>query len=309
MHYNKYNHSCQKGTLMKKDLSTGFDTRQYMMPGDYEIFYYNDARINRISAHSHSHYEFYFFMEGDMDYEVNGITYSLQYGDYMLIPPKILHQPHFHSDDIPYRRFVFWMNPSYFDKLCQIGQDFAYGYDYALKNQHYHFRPDFITAQEIQGRLLDLIEECNGNRPFKEMQTQLMSASFLLYINRLSYDLLHQVPPSYENVLYLNLCDYINNHLDEDLSLEQLASFFYVSKYHISHIFKDNMGISLHQYITKKRLQASKNGILSGIPFGQVYQQYGFNDYTSFYRAFKKEFGSSPKDFKEQHKMPEDYVM
>ena len=110
-------------------------------------------------------------------------------------------------------------------------------------------------------------------------------------------------------MLYLNLCDYINNHLDEDLSLEQLASFFYVSKYHISHIFKDNMGISLHQYITKKRLQASKNGILSGIPFGQVYQQYGFNDYTSFYRAFKKEFGSSPKEFKEQHKMPEDYVM
>lgn len=107
--------------------------------------------------------------------------------------------------------------------------------------------------------------------------------------------MLHQVPAAYENVLYLNICDYINNHLGDDLSLDHLASFFYTSKYHISHVFKDNMGISLHQYIIKKRLQASKNGILSGIPFGELYHQYGFSDYTSFYRTFKKEFGLSPK--------------
>ena len=119
--------------------------------------------------------------------------------------------------------------------------------------------------------------------------------------------MLHQVPVAYENVLYLNLCDYINNHLSEDLSLDKLASFFYSSKYHISHVFKDNMGISIHQYIIKKRLHASKNGILSGIPFTELYHQYGFSDYTSFYRAFKKEFGLSPKEFREQKGLPEGY--
>lgn len=289
---------------MKKDLSVGFDTRQYMMPGDYEIFYYKDTQIGNISAHSHNFYEFYFFLEGDLDYEVDENAYRLQYGDYLLIPPGFRHQPVFRSMDVPYRRFVFWLNADYFDRLCRLSSDFSYSYEYARKNRHYHFRPDFIAAQELNGRLLDLVEELNGNRPFKETQARLMTANFLLHINRLSYDLLHQVSPAYENVLYLNLCDFINNHLDEDLSLERLAAFFYVSKYHISHIFKDNMGISLHQYITKKRLQASKNGILSGIPFTEVYHQYGFHDYTSFYRAFKKEFGSSPKEYKEQH-MPE----
>lgn len=103
-----------------------------------------------------------------------------------------------------------------------------------------------------------MIEEMRGNKPFRETSAHLMVCSFLLHLNRITYDSLHQVPAVYENVLYLNVCDYINNHLDEDLSLDHLASFFYASKYHISHVFKDNMGISLHQYILKKRLQASK---------------------------------------------------
>ena len=175
------------------------------------------------------------------------------------------------------------------------------------EKKQYHFRTDFIIFQDLQGRLLDMIEEMRGNKPFRETSAHLMVCSFLLHLNRITYDSLHQVPAVYENVLYLNVCDYINNHLDEDLSLDHLASFFYASKYHISHVFKDNMGISLHQYILKKRLQASKNGILSGIPFGELYHQYGFSDYTSFYRAFKKEFGLSPKEFREQKSLPEGY--
>ncbi|EIW27601.1 helix-turn-helix transcriptional regulator, partial [Pelosinus fermentans] len=142
---------------------------------------------------------------------------------------------------------------------------------------------------------------------FHKLNSELQIHSFMLLLNRITYDMLHQVPAAYENVLYLNLCDYINNHLGENLSLDHLASFFYTSKYHISHVFKDNMGISLHQYILKKRLQASKNGILSGIPFGELYHQYGFSDYTSFYRAFKKEFGLSPKEFREQAVLPKGY--
>ena len=138
-----------------------------------------------------------------------------------------------------------------------------------------------------RGKLTDLIEESASGRAFHRLTAELMAVSFLVYINRLLYDSLHQKSVVYENVLYLNICDYINRHLEGDLSLDSLSSFFYVSKYHISHIFKDNMGIPLHQYILKKRLHASKNAILSDQPISHVYHQYGFKDYTSFFRAFK----------------------
>lgn len=292
---------------MKKELSTGFNERQYMNSGEFEVFFYKDANLDHIVDHSHPHYEFYFFLNGDVTYDVEGNQYALQYGDYLLIPPGAKHHPIFHSTDKNYQRFVLWISRKYYDTMCSWSDDYAYSFRYAAEHKNHRFRTDTITFQNIQGRLLDLIEELHGNKAFHKLNAELLVHSFLLHINRITYDMLHQVPVAYENVLYLNLCDYINNHLNEDLSLDHLASFFYSSKYHISHVFKDNMGISIHQYIIKKRLSASKNGILSGIPFKEIYHQYGFTDYTSFYRAFKKEFGLSPKEYREQKGLPEGY--
>ena len=130
-----------------------------------------------------------------------------------------------------------------------------------------------------------------------------MAMSFLVYINRLLYCSLHEHSQVFENALYLKICDYIHQNLEDDLSLERIAANFYVSKYHIAHIFKDNMGISLHQYILKKRLHASRQAILSGEPISRIFPQYGFKDYTSFFRAFKKEYGISPKEYREQHRL------
>ncbi len=290
---------------MKKELSTEFNTRQYMQANLFEIFYYNDMNLTQISFHQHDYYEFYFFLEGDVSYQVDDQVYPLQFGDYLLIPPGTSHGPVFHSREIPYRRFILWISRDYYDQLCSTASDFSYGFDHVKRIGNYCFHPAPLIRQSIQGKLIDLLEEKNTSKAFLELNLSLMSASLLLYINRLVYEQVHQVSPAYENVLYLNLCDYINNHLEEDLSLDRLADFFYVSKYHISHLFKDHMGISLHQYIIKKRLHASKNGILSGIPLKTLIYQYGFHDYTSFYRAFKKEFGLSPTEFREQHQLPE----
>ncbi len=292
---------------MRKELSTGFNERQYMNSGEFEVFFYKDLDLNHVVDHSHSYYEVYFFLNGDVTYDVEGKQYPLQYGDYLLIPPEVKHHPIFHSTGKTYQRIVLWISRNYFETMCSWSEDFSYSFRYVSENNHYHFRRDFVTFQNIQGRLLDLLEEIHGNKAFHKLNSELQIHSFMILLNRITYDMLHQVPAVYENVLYLNLCDYINNHLEENLSLDHLASFFYASKYHISHVFKDNMGISLHQYILKKRLQASKNGILSGIPFGELYHQYGFSDYTSFYRAFKKEFGLSPKEFREQAVLPKGY--
>ena len=67
-----------------------------------------------------------------------------------------------------------------------------------------------------------------------------------------------------------------------------LQGSFFVSKYHIAHIFKEQMGLSVHQYILKKRMQASKAAILGETSITDVYTMFGFKDYSRFLPGVSK---------------------
>lgn len=87
---------------MKKELSTGFNTRQYMNSGEFEVFFYNDIDLDHVVDHTHPYYEIYFFLNGDVTYEVDGNRYELQYGDYLMIPPETRHHPIFHIQSMQF---------------------------------------------------------------------------------------------------------------------------------------------------------------------------------------------------------------
>ena len=87
---------------------------------------------------------------------------------------------------------------------------------------------------------------------------------------------------------------YISRHVNEELTLDGLAERFYVCKYHLSHTFTKEVGVSLHRYITLRRLLMARQLLSTGMAAGQVSSTCGFSDYTSFYRAFKAEYGISP---------------
>ena len=284
---------------MKKNLQTTFNTRQYMLSKDFEIYYYNDHNLKKVALHSHDYYEFYFFLEGDVSIEVNGKNYPVQFGDIMLMPPNIPHRPIIHSLNEPYRRFVFWISQEYFQHLLQISPDYGYWVQYTLLSQNYLFRNDRITFNAVQAKVLRLIEEMQSDRFGREAQISLYVNDLVLYLSRLAHEKITPKKKREEYSLYRNVMIYIEENLEENLSLEKLAEEFYVSKYHIAHIFKENLGMSIHQYITKKRLKLCREAIRGNMSITKAYQTFGFGDYSSFYRAFKKEYGISPKDFRD----------
>ena len=96
---------------------------------------------------------------------------------------------------------------------------------------------------------------------------------------------------------YQTITDYITNHLEEDLSLDALSRELYLNKYYIGHLIQENTGVSLHQYITKKRLAACCDAMQGGQNIGACCAKYGFLNYSSFYRAFRKEYAMSPSEF------------
>ncbi|MDO4623227.1 MAG: AraC family transcriptional regulator [Eubacteriales bacterium] len=291
---------------MKKNLQSSFQKRQYMLSKDYEIYYYNDTKLDSVEAHSHSYYEFYFFLEGDVRMYIAEKEHALHPGDVLVIPPGIPHHAEIRDNSIPYRRFVFWISEAYASLLMKNSLDYGYIMQYVIQHKEYVFPIDRVTANELHTKVFRLLAEVHSERFGREAQIQVCIQDTLLFLNRKIYEQKHRNTESEERSLYQSLLLFIEEHLDEDLSLERLAREFYVSKYYLSHLFKDTSGFSLHQYITKKRLSQCLALIMTNQAITDVYMQYGFADYTSFYRAFKKEYGASPKEYKELHQSAEE---
>lgn len=289
----------RKGNAMKKKLQSTFESRQYMLSRDFELYYYDDKDLAKVESHSHNYFEFYFFIEGDVSMQIGKQTYRVRSGDMMLIPPHVPHRLIIHSPKTPYRRFVFWISKEFYEHLSQLSSAYMYLIEYVDAHKDYLFQMDPVSFNTLQSKMIRLLEEMHAERFGKDEQIALYISDFILHINRLVYEKNEPKNQPLNTSLYSNLVEYIEQHLDEDLTLERLADEFYVSKYHIAHVFKENVGLSIHQYITKKRLSLCQEAIRAKMNISEVYHAYGFGDYSSFYRAFKKEFGISPKEFRD----------
>ena len=287
---------------MKGNLRSAFNTRQYMQSKDFEAFYYSDLNFQTLPAHTHDYYEFYLFLEGDLDLEISGHARPLHPGDMVLVPPGVLHHAMMHRSDRPYRRVVLCVSQEYVARLLKESPDYVFLMQRAATSGrcYYHFHEAEFSS--IQSRLIRLLEEFHSNRYGRNAAVYLALNDLLLYMNRIIYEREHPVV-SGSGDLMQEITLFIDEHLTEDLSLDVLADHVCLSKYYIAHYFKDNLGISIHQYITKKRLQSCSEAIAAGSDITRTFDEYGFRDYSSFYRMFRKEYGMSPREYQEAHRM------
>ncbi len=281
---------------MKKNLISPFKSRQYMLQKDFELYYYNDTHMKPVADHAHDYYEFYFYLEGKVSINIDGMGHVLRAGDIIVIPPKTVHHMDILNPNVPYRRFVFWVSCSFMDHLRERTADYAYIAERAEDRRLFITNFDPAAFSAFENRIFRLLEEIHARRFGRDEYILLAVDELILALSRAAYTKDTPAGKTEELTLSEKLIDYIDGHLEEDLSLELLSQKFFVSRYHIAHTFTDTFGVSLHRYVQKKRLEKSRHLIMSGIPATSAFLQCGFTDYSSFYRAFKAEFGISPKE-------------
>ena len=288
---------------MAKRQTSQFNTRQYMLSEDYEVFYYSDTHFRSVGSHSHDYYELYFFEAGAVTMEIDGRGYPLKTGDVILIPPGVSHRALLTDPEKPYRRFVFWQSRPFLEALEARSPDCGYLLRRAESRGRYVYRFDPVAFNAIRTRLFTLLDEIHADRFGKATAIDLIITDLLLFLGRTVYEQEQRRNRKEQLSRYEAITQYVDQHLDEPLSLDALARQFYLSKYYLVHLFRENAGLSVHQYILKRRLAACCDAMRGGAAVGEAYRQWGFGDYSAFYRAFRKEYGMSPSAYLELHSL------
>lgn len=91
-----------------------------------------------------------------------------------------------------------------------------------------------------------------------------------------------------------NVLRFIEEHLKEELTLEQIADAAGYSRYHFSRKFRERQGISVMKYVLRRKLEKASQEILSGRSILETALDLGFSSHSSFSTVFRREMGYHP---------------
>lgn len=227
--------------------------------------------------------------------------YHLRGDDILFIPPNVLHNPIFKDFDMPYERYVLWISCSTLEQILSVDADLLdcyrsqTGKRYLLRNHAAAgdtFRTTFVSLEDSLRR-----QDALYHAEVKSFILHLMVEYYKAQRSRHS-----NAHGGSRRELLTRILHYLQENMQGDLSLEAVAGHFYMDKFTLAHYFKEKIGVSFYQYVIQQRLLLGKNLLLEGIPASKVCFQCGFSDYSSFFRAFKKEYTVSPVQFKKIHR-------
>lgn len=271
-----------------------FDPRQEMRRRDFELQHKQDFHLKDVALHHHDFFEIYFLIAGDVTYLIDSKIVHVMPGDLLLISPRELHQVCIQPEMSAYERYVLWVDPAVIKRLSTEISDLSLG----LEQGHNQLRLSSQDRSRIQNLLECLHREADSADYGADLLRESLLTQLLVTVNRLaSQQGSWMDEDSHTNQAVAQIVGYVNLHYGETITLDQLAEQFYVSKYHLSREFSRQMGISIYQYIQKKRLLIARQLLDQGKRPNEVYPLCGFNDYTCFYRAFKSEYGTSPREY------------
>lgn len=230
--------------------------------------------------HMHDFYELIFFVHGDVDYMIESKSKKLVSNDIILIPAGLLHYG-VANIEIEYERYVLKFPLRLInDTLAKEIQDFT-----CFSGNYPALKELFIKLDNIYNNYSD-------------------EHKYILMVNTLSEILINMQNKSkvsdeligvYHNPVVSKVIAYINENIKKNITLTDICNDLNFSRAHISNEFSRVMKIPVMTYIRYKKIIAAHQKILEGnVKINEVAYEYGFEEYSTFYRNYIKIIGKPP---------------
>ncbi len=272
-----------------------FDKLGYL-DDDFKVFHIIDEQKKVFDFHYHDFNKITIFLRGNINYFIEGKNYLLKPYDIVLVNAGEIHKPSF-LDDSTYERIIIYVSPQFIHSYQDKDYDLNYCFERAKKEHSNVLRIHSMDKSKLYQVCLELEHSIHNNDFANELYQKILFLEFMIQLNRTAISgRINYRDSDMANTKLLQILDYINEHLAEDITIDKLSAKFYLNRYYLMHFFKEGTGYTVGNYITEKRLLLAKNLVQKGSSITDACFESGFKNYSTFSRAFKKAFNTIPKN-------------
>ena len=272
----------------------GYEKRGYLHE-NYHLFHLTSSMQEPVDWHYHAFHKLCVYLGGDAArYGIEGRSYALEPGDLILVPQGCVHRPEV-EPGAAYDRMLLYLSPDFLRRSSTEETMLETCFWQAAES----FRFVVRTGARNQTLLAPLraLERAQASPGFgQQMLEQALVCQILIELARgMQQQALSFASASVMDEKIAAILQYLACHLTEKLSIDDLAAQFYISKYHMMRRFRAQTGYTIHAYLTGKRLMLAREKISGGMPVMEAACQSGFGDYSAFSRAYRRQFGQTPR--------------
>lgn len=270
-----------------------------------EDYYIDRIRnpTNALHLHTHDYYQIYYVLRGSVNHHLGGNEALLFHGDVFIIPPNI---PHYISTEDPETEFYsLSFMPDYFSKYVHHSMlmDFLH-YLKVVPTKSIRLKLSLESGDSVFAEtLLDRIMMEFTKRSIGSEEMIRECTALLITLFSANYFKANAGEPSMAyklNKQYILHCiDYIKEHCCENITLDEMSRNAAMSKSSFCRLFSTTCGMTFKQFLNTKRIEKAVELINAGEhSIGSISTLCGYEDFSTFYRNFKKVTGVSPQSMK-----------
>ncbi len=255
------------------------------------------GKFDMRAKHFHNEYEIFYILEGERLFFFNNRSFIASKGDLILVDANLIHMTKSVSEeDCGHNRIILYVHHT---KMADLENMYPKLQLQKFFHEHYGV---YHLSQAQQERFMDLYytlkKEFNEKqRHFKEA-VELHVLTYLLSLTRELPNSLRELPHSAESGKYQTayaIADFLSENCEQNYSLDELASRFFLSKYYVCRIFKEVTGYTISEYTNIHRILKSKRYLEeTTLSISEIAHLLGYGSITHFEKIFKLYMTISP---------------
>lgn len=262
---------------------------------DFRLFHLTDIGKQEFEFHYHDFDKIIILLSGSVTYMIEGRAYELQPYDTVLVNHNEIHRPLIDTR-VPYERIIVYLSPGFLSAYQTDEYDLGCCFKKARENHSHVLRMHSPQKRTLFDTIRRLETASREGGYAGQLYCQVLFLEFLILLNRTAFSQKLDYTDTFSaDRRILTVLDYINQNLSENLDIDIIADRFHFSRYHLMRLFKQETGYTISRYITSKRLLAARELLQTDLPVTEICYRCGFQNYSTFSRAYKLEFGECPR--------------